>query len=70
MDELDQVQEQIEQFQAFALKQQQQNREPDNNAGIACVDCGYEIPLKRRLLKPGCRRCVDCQGILENWGAL
>jgi len=27
----------------------------------ACVDCTAQIPEKRRLVVPGCTRCIDCQ---------
>jgi phage/conjugal plasmid C-4 type zinc finger TraR family protein len=65
MDDMDQVQPNIDAFQAFALDQQQRHREPDNNNGTACIDCYEEIPLKRRLAKPGCRRCITCQETFE-----
>nr|WP_282103675.1 TraR/DksA C4-type zinc finger protein [Halomonas getboli] len=30
-----------------------------------CVDCGEEIPVKRRELLPYATRCVDCQGFAD-----
>ncbi|KAF1312717.1 hypothetical protein BLX42_01850 [Pseudomonas sp. SG-MS2] len=30
-----------------------------------CDSCEVEIPQARRLAVPGCRFCVDCQGLLE-----
>lgn len=30
-----------------------------------CESCGTDIPEARRLAVPGCRFCVDCQGLLE-----
>ncbi len=30
-----------------------------------CDSCGTDIPEARRLAVPGCRFCVDCQGLLE-----
>lgn len=30
-----------------------------------CIDCGEEIPEKRRRAVPGCRRCIDCQTLFE-----
>ncbi|GAD62668.1 TraR/DksA C4-type zinc finger protein [Aquipseudomonas alcaligenes] len=30
-----------------------------------CDSCGIDIPEARRLAVPGCRFCVDCQGLLE-----
>ncbi|MFZ2949547.1 MAG: TraR/DksA C4-type zinc finger protein [Desulfuromonadaceae bacterium] len=65
MDEIDQYQPHDERFQTAALKQQQESREPDDNPGIDCLKCYEEIPLKRRLAKPGCRRCITCQETFE-----
>lgn len=70
MDEIDQAQNYNEDFQAFCLKQQQRDREPDNYTGLDCLDCGEEIPPERREAMPGCRRCIDCQTLHENWRAL
>lgn len=64
-DELDQIQAHVDQFQATALTEHQRGREPDDNPGIECIDCDHEIPLKRRQVKPGCRRCIDCQELFE-----
>lgn len=35
----------------------------DHNAVSAthCVECGDEIPTRRRELVAGCQRCADCQ---------
>ncbi|HGY9618054.1 TraR/DksA C4-type zinc finger protein [Pseudomonas putida] len=30
-----------------------------------CDACEEQIPPARRLAVPGCRFCVDCQGLLE-----
>lgn len=30
-----------------------------------CIDCGEEIPEKRRRAVPGCTRCLDCQQLHE-----
>jgi len=30
-----------------------------------CIDCGEEIPEKRRRAVPGCTRCLDCQQLYE-----
>ena len=32
-----------------------------------CIDCGDPIPERRRQAVPGCKRCVDCQELLEHW---
>lgn len=65
MDEFDQIQEQVDQFQSFALEQHQQHRESDNNGSIDCIECDNEIPIERRTVKPGCRRCITCQTLFE-----
>jgi phage/conjugal plasmid C-4 type zinc finger TraR family protein len=65
MDDMDFVQRQNEEFQAFALAQLK-NREHDNNDSIYCQECKNEIPVKRRNAKPGCLRCIDCQIEFEN----
>jgi phage/conjugal plasmid C-4 type zinc finger TraR family protein len=70
VDEIDQYQPHDERFQVATLKHQQESREPDDNPGSDCLDCNEEIPLKRRQIKPGCRRCVDCQETFEKLGAL
>lgn len=70
MDTIDDAQGCNEDFQAFALQLQQTNREPANYTGTECLDCGEEIPEKRRQAQPGCRRCIECQTTLENWRPL
>lgn len=30
-----------------------------------CDECGDDIPEARRVAVPGCRLCVDCQGMRE-----
>lgn len=73
MDELDQIQAHVEQFQSLALEQHQLHRESDNNTTTVCVDCDDEIPIERRRAKPGCRRCITCQESFEihtHWRAL
>lgn len=30
-----------------------------------CVECGDEIPQKRRVAIKGCTRCADCQDLKE-----
>lgn len=32
---------------------------------INCLECGEQIPEKRRQLLKGCQLCVDCQEIKE-----
>ena len=42
----------------------------DHNAVSAekCVDCGDEIPQRRRELVAGCQRCAECQEEAEERG--
>lgn len=68
-DEIDRVQTFVDQLQEQHLAQHQRNREPDDNPGSDCIDCDNEIPLGRRLAKPGCRRCIDCQETFETEAA-
>lgn len=69
-DEIDQAQACNEDFQAFALELNQRSREPGTYTGIYCVECDEEIPEQRRKAMPGCRRCIDCQTLHENWRPL
>lgn len=69
-DEMDRVQAVNEDFQEFALGLNKRRREPANYTGADCVDCGEPIPEARRNAAPGCRRCVACQTLHENWSAL
>lgn len=34
-------------------------------AASECEDCGAPIPAARRLVAPGCTRCVQCQTRFE-----
>lgn len=67
MDEADQAQRYNEDFQAYVLERQKHSREPGNYTGTTCLDCDEEIPEKRRQAMPGCRRCIECQTLHENW---
>ncbi|MDD2367353.1 MAG: TraR/DksA C4-type zinc finger protein [Desulfuromonadaceae bacterium] len=69
-DEIDQVQQHVNDLQAEQLLRHQLRREPDDNSGIECEDCGDEIPLRRRRVKPGCRRCISCQEKFERGGII
>lgn len=61
MDEVDLAQGSIEEFQTYALQLNRRNREQGSASLAECIDCGGEIPLKRRLAAIGCRRCIECQ---------
>ena len=42
------------------------SRLPDpNKEYLECIDCGDEIPEKRRKAIPGCPRCINCQAIVD-----
>lgn len=72
-DEMEFVQDINEKFRAGALVEQQRNREPDDNTGTDCINCGGEISEERRQAIPGCRRCITCQEAHEihhHWRAL
>ena len=40
-------------------------RMPVGDSEQWCVDCGEEIPEKRRAALPGVKRCVQCQSGLD-----
>ena len=40
-------------------------RLPAGEGEIWCVECGEEIPGRRRLALPGVRTCVTCQAELD-----
>ena len=46
--------------QAIASRVQYQGESAED-----CDECGTDIPEARRLAVPGCRFCVECQGLLE-----
>jgi len=69
MDDMDRVQECCEQYLDDALAAQQRSM-PRGESLAECEDCGEPIPEARRKAMPGCRRCIDCQTLHENWRAL
>lgn len=52
------------------LEQTIQNMRINHNAVSAthCVDCGDEIPMRRREVVAGCQRCAECQEVAEERG--
>ena len=63
MDEGDCGQAMESRFRDMALAAHFQ-RVKDEQTGMTflnCIDCGDEIPQKRRENEPGCQRCVACQ---------
>lgn len=58
--------EMAEQAQAGRLQQTIDSRvRYQGVSAAACDDCGEDIPEARRLAVPGCRLCVECQGLQE-----
>lgn len=55
----------IEMSLEHALKKQRNQVAPANDEPY-CLECGEEIPAKRREALPGCATCVDCQQALEH----
>lgn len=68
-DEIDLAQEINDRILGDAIAAQQRAMPRGENA-THCEDCGEPIPEGRRKASPGCRRCIDCQTLHENWGAL
>ena len=58
--------EQAQRVQEERLQQAIANRvQYQGESAEDCDSCGIDIPEARRLAVPGCRFCVDCQGLLE-----
>lgn len=58
--------EMAEQAQEERLQQTLDSRvRYQGESATECDDCGADIPEARRLAVPGCRLCVDCQGLRE-----
>lgn len=68
-DEIDNAQAYDQFFLGLALKKQSQGQRstPTADQPTHCIDCDEEIPEARRRAVPGCKRCVDCQSLHENW---
>lgn len=58
------VQDQIDDTIADALKRARAELRTGDAAEF-CVDCGEEIPDKRRRAAPGVETCIDCQAARE-----
>jgi phage/conjugal plasmid C-4 type zinc finger TraR family protein len=68
IDEIDQAQIINELYQANALAEHiRRQGSAIITSSTHCVDCGRPIPEARRHAVNGCRRCIDCQDLLENW---
>lgn len=60
------VLEMAEQAQAERLQRSLDNRVVYQGVSATeCDSCGDDIPEARRQAVPGCRFCVDCQGLME-----
>lgn len=58
-----------EQVQAEALQRAIDSRvRYQGVSALECDDCGEAIPEARRQTVPGCRLCVECQGLAEARG--
>lgn len=58
--------EMAEQAQAERLQQAIDSRvRYQGVSATECDNCGDDIPEARRLAVPGCRLCVECQGLQE-----
>ncbi len=58
-DPTDRAQATAEQFTQQAINAARSK--PGASTLAECIDCGIEIPEKRRKAAPGCTRCVGCQ---------
>lgn len=65
-DEIDQAQVVNEQFLEGVLADHR-SRKPTGESRHTCADCDEPIPEVRRQASPGCRRCIGCQTLQENW---
>jgi phage/conjugal plasmid C-4 type zinc finger TraR family protein len=67
MDQFDRASEleQVARDKAIAYHQAKMQH---GESATDCADCGEPIPEPRRLAVIGVKRCVDCQGILEERG--
>ena len=61
MDEVDDAQKAERLYLQEALANCRQVGRPGFESMIRCIDCGEEIPEKRRLAIEGCQRCMVCQ---------
>lgn len=68
-DDMDQVQNLNEQFRRQAVDDVRRNARPQPSR-FDCLDCEEPIPDARRHAVPGCKRCIDCQQLHENWRPL
>jgi phage/conjugal plasmid C-4 type zinc finger TraR family protein len=68
MDQADLAEQYLENYLERAIgaaRGVQQNVERLGPSSIKCIDCDDKIPLKRRNVIIGCKRCVSCQADYE-----
>ena len=65
MDELDLAQQHETQARDFAISAIRQASHTDLPSLLSCIECGEEIPEKRRQAIPGVQHCITCQRALE-----
>ncbi|OQY20093.1 MAG: hypothetical protein B6I36_02290 [Desulfobacteraceae bacterium 4572_35.1] len=66
-DDGDRAQRINEQLQADALATHRRKQLTAGDSRLECIDCEEPIPQARRIASPGCKRCIDCQTLHENW---
>ncbi|QIL81757.1 TraR/DksA family transcriptional regulator [Diaphorobacter sp. HDW4A] len=75
-DHIDDACDREEQIRADALRDQALRAGIDGktaaDSALFCIECGDDIPEKRRKAVPGCERCVSCMAVYERtkkrWG--
>jgi phage/conjugal plasmid C-4 type zinc finger TraR family protein len=66
MDQFDRAQELDAHYRRQAMDVWRRGTdEQRQESGRYCEDCENEIPERRRLASPGCRRCITCQHLWE-----
>lgn len=68
MDECDLANDYALRDQAEALAKHRRKRTPGAISRMQCIECGEDIPDKRRQAVPGCTRCVRCESEFERRG--
>ena len=66
-DDVDRAQRINEQLQADALGAHRRKQLTVEDSYTDCIDCEEPIPEARRAAVPGCKRCIECQTLHENW---
>lgn len=61
MDEVDDSQKAERLYHQEALDKRKPVGRPGWESLTHCIECGEDIPEKRRLAIEGCQRCLNCQ---------